>query len=319
MRLHFRAGANTDLDLFLDPMGHLNAGIEDAAPPPETGVTTMRVYLISSELLTGTAVLQELSSMGNVTSSDGVIWFDPWTDSLRIVDRGAQCAYLIYRDADPESWRRPEHSREFIELIFRDVHGTAIHGATIGDVDRGILIAARGGSGKSTLVARCLPHGLRTTGDDYLIYQGGPEGSVGAMLSVYRTIKLPHEVDPGILAGADIGLHTEDGTKRLLHPDRALPECFSRSQTPVAIVIPSFACRFAVEPADPHIALRALLPSSVVMSVDPGRVIRSARDLVRELPAFRISLGMDFDRDLPELLDFLSSLGIVMPIEATDA
>lgn len=314
LRIHVHAEIAGDLDLFLDPMAHLMVE-PGVAPSPESLPTrTMTVDLVTYEFLASTALMEQLLSLSPLANTEGVVWLDPWTRTLRILDRSRDAAYLVYRKVEEPLWRRPEFSRSFMGLLAHEIGGTALHGATIGDSHRGILIVGRGGSGKSTLVARSLAHGLRTTGDDYLLHHGAHEGSVGRISSVYRTIKVPLKTDVGEWDQADTGLFSEEGDKRILHPDRMAPQCMVRTHSPVAIVVPSFGPQFTVSPAAPEVVLRALLPTSVTMSVEPTGVVRASRCLVGSLPSFQMTLGQDFSRDLPGLMGFMASLG-VLPAE----
>lgn len=315
LQLHVHAEIARDLDLFLDPMAHLmvESGVSPSPDPLPT--RTMTVDLVPYASIASTALMEQLLSLSPLANPEGVVWLDPWTRTLRVVDRSRDAAYLMYSRVEEPLWRRPEFSRSFMGLLAHEIGGTALHGATIGDAHQGILIVGRGGSGKSTLVARSLAHDLHTTGDDYLMHYGAHGGSVGRISSVYRTIKVPLKTDLGEWNRADTGLLSEEGDKRILHPDRVAPQCMVRTHSPVAIVVPSFGPQFTVSPATPEVALRALLPTSVTMSVEPTGVVRASRCLVGSLPSFQMTLSRDFSRDLPGLMGFMASLG-VLPVEA---
>ena len=82
---------------------------------------------------------------------------------------------------DPEKRARIPHWAAGI--LISQWAGTAgllpVHGAAVGVNGRGVLLAARGGGGKSTLAAACLLSGMDYVADDYVLVSA--EGPIRAM------------------------------------------------------------------------------------------------------------------------------------------
>jgi hypothetical protein len=304
----FLANDAAALSAFTDPLLHTR--VEQAPGGP-------RAYVMTLDEIAGASLFRDGGLRTN-TVDDGIgsIWFEPGSQSIRIADVARGSYYLIHRDSAYDHWRLPEHSRTFLELVLKEGGLVSLHGASVGDGVRGALIPGKGGSGKSTLVAQCIAAGYQTVGDDYLLYAPGAKpGDAGTLVSAFRTIKVGVDGSAADLLPSRPSVKTPDGTKYLVHPTDIWPESFVGTQTPVLVAVPEFGPAFEVSQANATEVLRALLPSSAAMSIQPGHMITELRRLVEQLPCFRMTLSPDFQRDQADLGDFLESFGISRPAD----
>ena len=246
-----------------------------------------------------------------VEAEDGVeAWFQPYEATISLYDHGAATGYFCVRaSASLPPWESAAPLRALMRWVLVD-HGLhLVHAAAVGD-DRGaLLLAARGGSGKSTSTALCAAAGMLTTGDDYVVLSPPcPEQPVPSVQSLYRTLKL----SDGVLARrfAGLGSRAAGNGKRSAWIDELAPLAQVPSMSVVAVVVPSVAetaTESSFGPLTAAGAIRGLGPSTVLQlpgRADEALVAMSA--LVNAVPAFEAQLGRDLDRiprDLTSLLD----------------
>jgi hypothetical protein len=170
-------------------------------------------------------------------------------------------------------------------------HGRqAVHAAAVGTRFGGVLLAGRGGSGKSSTALTCLGSELGYVGDDYCLIGLEAEPRVYSLYS------------SGKVALADrahfLGLAPESSSddKALffigrLRPDALLSEC------PVsAVVLPEVEAHrpTRLAPVTALTALRALAPSTIFQLSRSGeQAFRAIGRLVKHVPCFRLELGPD--------------------------
>jgi hypothetical protein len=170
-------------------------------------------------------------------------------------------------------------------------HGMQIvHGAAVAIGGRAVLLAGKGGSGKSTTALACALAGMQYLGDDYCVV----EPSAGKVHMLYRTAKLPKKsLDimpcPGVVENPD-RLDLEKGVVFLESRDVQ----FLRSAELSAILLLRVEAGVPTRlyPATREDAIKAILPSTIGQlmggtSVSPGLIM----ELVRSAPAFHLALG----------------------------
>lgn len=216
-------------------------------------------------------------------------------------------SYLIALDhLDESGWLRPERSRTLIEK-FMSLHGlVSLHGGTIGRGNSGVLLSARGGSGKSSLVAKAIRRGLNTTGDDFLLLEPGRERMPSKIWSLYRWIKLAPSSPAWIDSLGDFDEIDKSvvGEKSILSFERIYPEAFTRYQIPLAVVVPRLGGSTRLIQIDPLAALAAVLPSSVAMSSRKVAATIQLRGFIESLPCYSLEIG----ENLEEALDLVEPL-----------
>jgi hypothetical protein len=168
-----------------------------------------------------------------------------------------------------------------------------VHAAAIGTAHGGVLLAGRGGSGKSTTALACLSAGLRYAGDDYclLTVEGEPY-----VHSVYSSAK----VQPGQLRHfprlqAAIANPTGAGDEKSLIFLQPLLAAQMIAGFPLkALLLPRITGQPAtgLTRATAFEALRALAPSSIMQLPGAGAVeFEGLSRLVQRVPCYWLELG----------------------------
>lgn len=183
-----------------------------------------------------------------------------------------------------------------------------VHAAAVGLEDGGVLIAAKGGSGKSTSALACLNSNLYYAGDDYVAVSCTPKPYVH---SLYSSAKIHadnlHRV-PHLISTIQNSeeLATE---KALLLLHKYFPERISAGFPLRALLVPRITqqTHTTLKPASPIVGLRALAPTTMFQL--PG-VNKPAFDmmaqLVKRLPCYWLELGSDTTKIPDVILKFLA-------------
>jgi hypothetical protein len=218
------------------------------------------------------------------------------TGVLSMLDReGARALYWL-READD----LPEHELGSpLKALFQwwlSAPGCQLmHAAAVGVPGRAVLVAGRGGSGKSTVALGCLASGMSYLGDDYCLVSDRDEPCV---YGLYSTGKLAPDAlgrfpalrgflgDRGVPCAGKVLYH--------LHP--IAPGRIGRSARIAAIALPRIRAggRPGMERAAPAEALLALAPSSLFQLTGAGSdAFHMASRLVRRVPCFWLNLADD--------------------------
>lgn len=240
----------------------------------------------------------------------GILWFETFQGAIKIEDRKRQRLYFLYDVFEDQYWRLPEFSRGLIEVILRNKGIVSIHGAAIGDERNCLLLPGKGGSGKSSLVASALANGFKSVGDDFLLYnpKDGMSGT-GTLNALFRTVNLLPS-SPSWTEYKDLPhIMTRDRDKQVFYPESRYHNCWVRSQNPIAIVIPTVGESFSITESNPSVALKAILPSTAVLSVQPQKMIMAVTKLVRKLPIFEMTISSDLSNDLQKLAAYFDFTG----------
>ncbi len=210
---------------------------------------------------------------------EGVYWVED-AGSLPYYERGSPLMVLL-------NWWLSEH-RRFV-----------VHAAGIGTAEGGLLLTAKGGSGKSTTTLACLLAGLGAVGDDYAVVD--PE-AVRAY-SLFNSVKLKGPADvarfPALRERFDNLPRMAEGEKAMLFLHRHFPERLLPSLPLKAILVPRFAdcADTTIRPASSALAFKALAPSTMFQLPGNARAaFQGLARLVRKVPAYEIALGQDVGR-----------------------
>lgn len=168
-----------------------------------------------------------------------------------------------------------------------------VHGATLGHAGHGVLIAGKGGSGKSGTTLAGLMAGLDTAGDDYVLLEPGQE-----LARAWPLYRLAKQDRAGL---ARLGLQDRaDGVENWQGKFEFDIEALGSGRlAPLslrAVVLPRIThgarCRFSRVSA--REALLALAPSGIFQLVgDAARSLALHAAVLRKLPAYQLELGSD--------------------------
>jgi hypothetical protein len=189
-------------------------------------------------------------------------------------------------------WERAAPFRQIFHWWLPERGMLLVHGAAVGDASGGLLLAGRGGSGKSTSALSTLTSPLRYAGDDYVAVDTGPDPRVFSLfcsgkLEPSHAKLLPH-LPPAAFAG--------DGAleeKSVFYVAEAFPERMCAGFPLEAVVAPRVR---GFEPTHARLgaaeALAALAPSTLLQLV-PGNseALSAMARLLQRVPAYRLDVG----------------------------
>ena len=232
--------------------------------------------------------------------------------ALHAYDPGTARAVLWIRDpAKTPAWERAAPLRPLFGWWAEEFGAQLVHGAVVGDHRGGILLAAPGGSGKSTTALACLDAGMLYAGDDYVLAESNPDPIVHTLFGTAKLVpahlraRLPRLVE----SIEEMGRVDQEKVVLLLrrtHPDQLVSSLPLR-----AILVPTLhpEGEIGVEEISPARTLAALAPTTLFQLPGAGgRAFETMSRLVRQVPTFRLRLGPDLDRVVAEIGALLESL-----------
>lgn len=184
--------------------------------------------------------------------------------------------------------------RNLWQWIFSAQGGQLCHGAVVGLRGKGILLAGKGGSGKSTTALTCLARGWDYVGDDYVLLM---PGSPTVAHALFGTAKMSAPME------GDWARQVDDPVsgKRVYWLRSGLTASLPLSR----IVLPQVARVTRSLPCSRMEALRAVAPSSLFQLAGASALSwRRIQSLTGNLPASRLELGPDPE----QIVDSLSCL-----------
>jgi hypothetical protein len=239
--------------------------------------------------------------------------FHPGPNILSLLDaqRGLGCYWVPSAEQVPY-W---EASAPFGVLFSRWLAGRDchyVHAAGVGTAAGGVLLAGKGGSGKSTTTLACLGSDLGLIGDDYCLLA---DGATPHAHSLYCVAKLIGEEDlqrlPRLAAWVS-NQRRAAGDKLLIPLDRCAGGQLLRGFPVKAVLVPRITggTQTRARPISAGEALLALAPTSLLQFAGSrtGTLGAMAR-LVKRVPAFVLELGSDVARIPPAILRLLQELG----------
>jgi hypothetical protein len=210
---------------------------------------------------------------------------------------GGRGVYWANRAGQVPPYARAAAMRSMLHIWMRGMDRMFLHGAAVALNGDGVLLAGRGGSGKSTTALLCALHGWQYLGDDYCLASAGGRPRV---YSLYNSAKLspeqwdrfarwtgsPHTVkDPQ--SGKAVVFLAGDPAVRVI-----------REAGLRAILLPEIGgnARTMLSPATAADAWKAMGPSTVLQLPGSGaRDLAQIGGLARSTPCFRLQLGGDWD------------------------
>jgi len=236
----------------------------------------------------------------------------PGRDTLALfaVETGRAVLWTAEARRLPTHW----HGSPLVTLFHgwsrrHDLH--LLHAGCVGTERGGVLLAGRGGSGKSTTALLGLTAGLRYVSDDYCLLAPGAEPRAHCLFS---TGKLHRDHLPRFptLAACAVDPQPDEFEKKVVFAARHFPDAVALDLPLRAVVLPRVAGRpetawARISPAE---ALRGLAPSTLFqLPADDARGLRAMAGLVRQLPCFRLDLGLRLEAIAPAVVALLAETG----------
>lgn len=181
-----------------------------------------------------------------------------------------------------------------------------VHAGAIGGKNGGILLAGKGGSGKSTTALLCLEAGMSYASDDYSVLSLNP---IPYVHSLYNSAKIrPEDVArfPRLFGAAQ---HNISDEKKHIFIQEHLPGSVSTGFPVRALLLPRVVGHgpTIMKPASAASSLMALAPSTIFQLPGAGgAAFELLARFVRAVPAYILELGGSTE-DVPRVIrEFLA-------------
>lgn len=231
-----------------------------------------------------------------------------WNGVVGLLDRARRRALFWIRDAADFPFNERGSPLLMSLHAWLQLCGLQLlHAGAVGTAGGGVLLAGRGGAGKSTTALACLLGGLSYAGDDYCVVAVEPPPMAHSLYNsgklswagLHRFPQLPRAV-----------AHSAGGDKALfflcaLHPERLVPRLPIR-----AVLLPCVhgGTECTIEPLSRAVALREMVSSTIaqIPGAD-GAVLTAAAAFVRQLPCYRLRVGSDMGRIAARVADLCAA------------
>ena len=185
-----------------------------------------------------------------------------------------------------------------------------IHAGAVGLAAGGVLLAGKGGTGKSTTALVCLEAGLMYASDDYCLVKTDP---VPFVYSLYNTAKLRGDLDLErfpLLAPFVSNKSRLESDKAVFFLQQHFPQLVSRGFPIKAILLPLVTDQkeTRLRPVTAGAVLAALAPSTLFQLPGAGSTaIKTMKKLVGQVPGYILELGTDTAKIPETILGLLSN------------
>lgn len=229
---------------------------------------------------------------------------------LSVLDRHENIACYWIEDAqDIPYWEKGSPLQTILNWWTTDHQHQYVHAGAVGNVDGGVLLAGKGGSGKSSTALACIDSPLIYASDDYCLVSTEPKPYV---YSLYNTAKLKGQADlerfpklaPLVNNVDRMGLE-----KAMLFLHQHHPEKIAIGFPIKAVLIPQVTGKLDtyIRPTTASAALRALAPSTIFQLAGSGKTaFKIMSSLVKQVPCYALELGTDMAQ-IPDVISQLLS------------
>jgi hypothetical protein len=286
---------------------------------PSTEKTDFEVFLWDSKS-TGIPMVKrpwkdsDLSARGEVkTFSNNHIrtTFQPERNALSIINLNKNQA--IYWVKNPESIPYFETGVPLLFILSQWLatrNMQVVHSGAVGLPEGGVLIAGKGGSGKSNSTLACLNSPLYFAADDFCVLEPGNSSMV---YSIYQTGK----VDADRLEHFQF-LQTALYNQERLEDEKALfilsngfEDRLIKSFPLKAILVPQITGKknTSIKPAASGYGLRAVAPSTIFLLANQGREsLHKLANILNQVPCYTLFLGTELNQIPKAILTLLEQL-----------
>jgi hypothetical protein len=284
-----------------DALAHLATG-DDAADDEAGGLTVCLFDTASTrtEVPAFPWSLRDQEVRGDIASlctERFLVAYCWWNGVLGLLDRVRRCAVFWIRDAAEFPFN--ERGSPLLMHLYGwlQPHGLQLlHAGAVGTAEGGVLLAGRGGAGKSTTAMAAMLGGLSYAGDDYCAVAMEPEPVVHGVYSSGKLARTGLHRFPQLAAAAP---HGSDGEKALFFVGAVHPERVARRLVIRAVLLPQIhdGSECTIEPLSRALAVRELVSSTIgqIPGADAA-VLTAAAAFIRRLPCYRLRIGADVER-----------------------
>ena len=235
--------------------------------------------------------------------------FQPDSRALSLFDRERKRAlYWVADAAAVPMHERAAPTRIPLHWCIESPATQLVHAGAVGWKTGGVILAGRGGAGKSTTAVRCLNAGLSFVGDDYIALGIDPAPYAW---SVYSSAKL-NDDSVRQVPGAALSINNPDrdaSEKALLFLRDQYQDSLVDGLGVQAIVLPKVTdqAQTRLVPVSRAVSMVTLAPGSIFYLPDAGaQAFHTIARLVKEVPSYLLEIGRNSDGIPRLILDLLS-------------
>jgi hypothetical protein len=205
-------------------------------------------------------------------------------------------------------WEIAAPFRILLHWFAQSFGGQIVHAAAVGRDGHGVLLAGRGGSGKSTTAITCLDAGMEYVGDDYVLLMPRPTPIAH---SLYNSAKIHTAFMNRALP------HWQGRVAARIGPEQKsllfVNECFTdqvRGRLQIRAVLQpkvGAASSSQIRRQSASLGLLAIAPSTMSqLPLARQSTLSVIADSLRDIPSYRLELGSDLASAPNELTKLLS-------------
>lgn len=172
------------------------------------------------------------------------------------------------------------------------------HAAVVGTSSGGLLLAGRGGAGKSTTALVCLRAGMLFAGDDFVLTHTGPPPRAHSLYSSAKLNAAALDWMPE-LRSLVTNLDRLGPEKALMFLADVFPQQMSDTLPLKAIALPAVMPQrhTVLTPIAAQTAYKVIAPDTTLRVHGDARMLLAAlHALVQRVPCYRLELGADLDQ-----------------------
>jgi len=242
-------------------------------------------------------------------SNDQIITTYNYHDgTFNLVNLQDNIAIFWARDHDTLPWWIAGSPLQRIINCWMQKHGLQLtHAGAVGNKSGGILLAGKGGAGKSTTALACMDAGLYYVSEDYCLIGHEPQPYVhsvynSAKLEPNTMLKFPH-LEPFVA-----NKNKQPHEKALIFQQDVCPQRIIDGFPIRAVFVPKRTDNHAtvIEPCSKASALLALSASTMFqLSNCYQPTLRNLKQLLTSVPAYSLLLGTNLDLVTSSIIEFL--------------
>ena len=235
--------------------------------------------------------------------------YNPDSRIFSMIDTVAgQGWYYLPRAEDIPFYEKAAPMRMLLHWCCETAGQALVHAAAVGWAGRAVLLAGRGGAGKSTTAFLAAKSGFGFLGDDYVVLENRDRPRV---LSLYNSLKFRWEMlDRLPSAGRCSRNDPSQDDKGYFYLHETHPDCLACAMPLQVVVLPLIAQQkkttFTRIPASR--GLMGLAASSIFQMPGSGdATLKKIAAILKDTPVYQMSLGNDNEEIISALKSFLNS------------
>lgn len=258
-------------------------------------------------------ILYKVGNLDNVLAVKQIL---PWQRTFKYLNVKRKLAFFIMDDLKylPE-WERSFSFKNLLNRFLILSSYQIIHGAGISWNNKGCILTARGGSGKSTTTINCLMQGMTTVGDDMILVDVDQQSfhnlySIAKLKpEVFMNAEIFQKMESKAINSRNI-FFKEHNQKYHLQLNELFPKKVIQTSPVDCILIPVITGNAAMprfEKADAQACANAILPSTLkLLEGNKQKIVQKIQQFIQKVPSFYFHLSTDLKENPKVLKDFLS-------------